>query len=209
MYTPRAFREDDIGALRAAMRRIGAAAIVGRGPDGLVATHAPVEIVAEPEPLGTIRCHFARANPHAGSIASGGELLLVFQGPQGYVTPNWYPSKRASGEVVPTWNYVAIHAYGTARTFDDPALLKAHLAALTDGFESGRPEPWGIDDAPADFVDGMVRAIVGIEIAVTRVEGKWKMSQNRPADDAAGVAAGFRAQGDDALAALVERANGL
>ncbi len=209
MYLPRQFREDRIEVLHAAMLEIGAAAIVGQGPGGLIASHVPIELDPEPTPWGTIRCHFARPNPHAQSIADGGELLLIFQGPQGYVTPNWYPSKGDTGKVVPTWNYVAIHAYGTATPFEDVASLRAHLGALTNRFERGSAVAWKIDDAPADYIDGLCRAIIGLEIRLTRIEGKWKLSQNRPLDDRLGVIDGLRAEGGDAslkMAELVEAA---
>ena len=210
MYLPRKFREDRIEVLHAAMLEIGTAAIVGQGPDGPIASHVPIELDPEPAPWGTIRCHFARPNPHAQSIAGGRELLLIFQGPQGYVSPNWYPSKRETGKVVPTWNYVAIHAYGRATTFEDVDALRAHLAALTDRFEETSAVPWKIDDAPADYIDGLCRAIVGIEIPLSRIEGKWKLSQNRPLPDRLGVIGGLRAQGGDAslkMAELVEAAS--
>ena len=119
MYVPKPFQENRIDVLHAAMKEIGAAAIVGHDADGLVATHAPVELVSRPEPFGTIRIHFARANPHARAIKDGQEPLLIFQGRQGYITPSWYPSKQVTGKVVPTWNYVAVHAYGTATVFED------------------------------------------------------------------------------------------
>jgi transcriptional regulator len=197
MYLPRKFCEDRIEVLHATMLEIGAAAVVGQGPDGPIASHVPIELDPEPAPWGTIRCHFVRANPHAQFVADGQELLLIFQGPQGYVTPNWYPSKRETGKVVPTWNYVAIHAYGRATIFEDVAALRAHLGALTDRFEGRSAVPWKIDDAPADFIDGLCRAIVGIEIPLSRIEGKWKMSQNRPLHDRLGVANGLRALGDE------------
>ncbi len=211
MYLPRMFREERIEVLHAAMLEIGAAAVVGQGPDGPIASNVPIELDPEPAPWGTIRCHFVRANPHAQSVADGQELLLIFQGPQGYVSPNWYPSKRETGKVVPTWNYVAIHAYGSATTFDDVDRLRAHLGALVDRFERGSAVPWKIGDAPADFIDGMCRAIVGMEIPLSRIEGKWKLSQNRPLHDRRGVADGLRALGDETslrMAQLVEAASG-
>jgi transcriptional regulator len=203
------FREQRVEVLHATMLEIGAAAVVGQGPEGLIASHVPIEIDPEPAPWGTIRCHFVRANPHAQSVADGQELLLIFQGPQGYVTPSWYPTKRETGKVVPTWNYVAIHAYGTATTFEDVGALRAHLGALTNRFEADAAVPWKIGDAPADYIDGMCRAIIGIEIRLTRIEGKWKVSQNRSRHDRLGVINGLRAQGDDAkltMAELVEAA---
>ncbi len=211
MYLPRKFREDRIEVLHAAMLEIGAAAIVGQGPDGPIATHVPIELDPEPAPWGSIRCHFVRANPHVQSIANGQELLLIFQGPQGYVTPNWYPSKRDTGKVVPTWNYIAIHAYGRATPFEDVDRLRRHLAALTGRFEAGSAVPWKIDDAPADYIDGLCRAIIGFEIPLSRIEGKWKLSQNRPRHDRLGVIDGLRAQGGEAslkMAELVEAASG-
>jgi transcriptional regulator len=126
------------------------------------------------------------------------------------VTPNWYPSKRETGKVVPTWNYVAIHAYGRATTFEDVDALRAHLAALTNRFEGSSAVPWKIDDAPVDYIDGLCRAIVGIEIPLSRIEGKWKLSQNRSLHDRLGVINGLRAQGGDAslkMAGLVEAAS--
>lgn len=209
MYLPGMFREQRIEVLHAMMLEIGAAAVVGQGPEGLIASHVPIEIDPEPAPRGTIRCHFVRANPHAQSVADGTELLLIFQGPQGYVTPSWYPTKRETGKVVPTWNYVAIHAYGTATTFEDVSVLRAHLGAITNRFEADAAVPWKICDAPVDYIDGMCRAIVDIEIRLTRIEGKWKLSQNRPHHDRLGVINGLRAQGGDAclkMAELVEAA---
>jgi transcriptional regulator len=210
MYVPDAFREQRTDVLHGAMRDIGAAAIVGQGADGLVATHAPIELDPEPAPLGTVRFHFARANPQAQAIGDGRELLLIFQGPQGYVTPSWYPSKSLTGKVVPTWNYVAIHAYGKAEAIADPAKLRAHLAALTDRHERDSREPWKIGNAPADFIDEMCRMIIGIEIRLHRIEGKWKMSQNRSPEDRAGVIVGLRARGravDLEMADLIEAAD--
>lgn len=198
MYVPKAFQEDRTDILHAMMNDVGAAAIVGQGADGLIATHAPIELAPEPAPFGTIRFHVARANPHAKSIKDGQELLLIFQGPQGYVTPSWYPSKPLTGKVVPTWNYVAVHAYGTATMFEGATRLQTHLAALTDRLESDYHLPWKITDAPDTYIDGMCRAIIGFEITLSRIEGKWKLSQNKSPTDRAGVINGFRAKGDSA-----------
>ncbi|MGH1483921.1 MAG: FMN-binding negative transcriptional regulator [Geminicoccales bacterium] len=208
MYVPKPFQETRTDVLHAAMREIGAAAIVGHDANGFLATHAPVELTTEPEPFGTIRIHFARANPHARAIKDGQELLLIFQGHQGYITPSWYPTKQLTGKVVPTWNYVAVHAYGTATVVDDAFKLRAHLAALTNHFENGYDQPWKIDDAPKKFIDGMCRSIIGFEITINRIEGKWKMSQNKSSDDRSGVIDGLHAQGDEAMAGLVEAAQG-
>lgn len=209
MFIPPAFRENRIDVLHKMMRDIGGAVIVGRDSSGLVGTHVPIELDPQPAPLGTLRCHFARANPHSATV-SGSELLLIFQGPQGYVTPSWYPSKHATGKAVPTWNYVAVHAYGTATTFEDIDRLRAHLSALTNYRESPYQIPWKIDDAPESYIDGMCQAIIGIEIKLSRIDGKWKLSQNKSVYDRVGVINGLRSQGDEAsnrMADLVEGAH--
>jgi transcriptional regulator len=208
MYRPEVFREDRIDVLHEMMRQVGVATIVGAGPDGLMATHVPVEIDPHPAPWGTLRCHFARPNPHAEFVADGSELLVIFQGPEGYVTPTWYPTKQVSGKVVPTWNYVAVHAYGNARTFEGPVRLRPHLAALTQQFEAPFEERWSIDDAPPEFIDVMCQAIVGVEIRLSRIEGKRKLSQNRGEQDREGVVRGLRAKGDDASRALADLVEG-
>ena len=214
MYVPNHFREDDPAVLLAEMWRQAAATLVSQGPGGLIASHVPVEVVPENttgEPAsstwGRVRCHLARANPHAKVLAAGGEVLLIFQGAEGYVSPSFYPSKATSGgKAVPTWNYVAIHAYGTPEAFEGEAALRPHLAALTDRHEELRAEPWAIADAPDDFIAMMCKAIIGFDIALSRVEGKWKMSQNRAPADREGAASGLRAEGRADLAALVEAA---
>ena len=138
----------------------------------------------------------------------GEECLVVFQGPQDYVTPSWYATKRETGKVVPTWNYVTVHAWGRPRVMNDDAWLRRQIEDLTASREAQRAEPWLVSDAPEDFVAMQMRAIVGIEIPIPRIEGKWKMSQNRPEADRAGVIAGFRETGDEAIAALVEERDG-
>ena len=209
MYVPRHFRQDDL------CRAIGgdatfhvAATLVSPGADGLIASHVPIEAVADTGTMGLLRCHLARANPHAENSLPAAPVLAIFNGPGGYVSPNWYLSKADHGKVVPTWNYAAIHAYGTAATFTDPDRLHAHVSALTDRFEADQTAPWAVDDAPHDFIAGMLRAIIGVEITLTEVTGKWKMSQNRAPADRAGVIAGLRDTGAAALADEMERARG-
>lgn len=209
MYVPKHFRIDDLAVLHAAMHDAAAATIVSQGPDGLIATHVPIELCREVGDHGSIRCHFARANPHAAAIAEtiagGEELLAIFQGPQGYISPAWYPSKLTNdGKVVPTWNYLAIHAYGTARTFDDFDRLLPHLEALTNRHEAARAEPWAVSDAPDEFVRTLAQGIVGFEITITRIDGKKKMSQNRPPADRKGTVAGLKSHGRADLARLIE-----
>lgn len=196
MYQPAAFRETRVEVMHALMRAHPFAALVTAGHDGMPeADHLPLLIDPQPAPFGTLRGHVARANPlwrnHAGR-----ETLVVFQGPQAYVTPSWYPSKRESGKVVPTWNYAVVHARGPLMVHDDPEWLRGLVTRLTERHESPLARPWGVGDAPAEYIGQMLKAIVGIEIPIARLEGKWKVSQNRSVADRAGVVAGLEARGD-------------
>jgi len=202
MYLPEAFREERVEVLHEMMRTLGAATLISHGSSGLIASQLPIVLDDEPRPWGRISCHLARANSHLDWLRSGGEHMLVFQGPQGYVSPSWYPSKQETEKVVPTWNYVAVHAYGVPLLFEGPAEVRSHLARLTDQFEADRAAPWSIDDAPADFIDALCKGVVGVAIDLSRIEGKWKLSQNRPGQDRLGVVEGLRAEGGDANAAL-------
>ena len=184
------------------------AALVTLGPDGLTADHIPLELDSEPAPLGTLRGHVARANPVWQIYRKDVEALAVFQGPDVYVSPAWYPTKQETGKVVPTWNYAVVHAHGPLRVVDDPEWLRALVTRLTDRHEAGRAQPWRVTDAPADFIDGMLKGIVGLEIPITRLDGKWKMSQNRNAVDRAGVVQALRAAGDGASAAVADLVRG-
>ncbi|HEX8276746.1 MAG TPA: FMN-binding negative transcriptional regulator [Longimicrobiaceae bacterium] len=182
-------------------------ALVTMSADGLFATHLPLVLHRGRGPHGTLEGHVARASPHHRLPLAADEALVIFSGPDAYVTPSWYAAKAEHGKVVPTWNYVAVHVYGTLRFVEDPAFLRRHLRELTERHEAGRERPWEVADAPAEYIAGLERAIVGVEIAVTRVEGKWKMSQNRPAADIDGVARGLAASpdpGDRAVAGIVE-----
>jgi transcriptional regulator len=206
VYVPPFFREDRIEVLHEAIRSAGIAALVTLTKDGLVASHVPLLLETEPAPYGTLVGHLARPNPQAkGAI---GEALVIFQGPDAYVTPSWYATKRETGKVVPTWNYIAIHAAGPIEFFDAPDRLLDVVTRLTEKHESARAAPWAVTDAPADFVQGMLKGIVGFTIPLTRLEGKWKMSQNRPAEDRAGVVAGLAADGREDVAAVVIKAAG-
>jgi transcriptional regulator len=211
MYLPKHFEETRIEVLHALVRAHPLGALVTLGAGGLEANHLPFEIDPAPAPFGTLRGHVARANPVWRELSRGADALAIFQGPAIYVSPSWYPSKQADGKVVPTWNYAVVHAYGPLRAIDDAAWLRAFVERLTNRHESGRPGPWQVSDAPADYVDKMVTAIVGIELPVARLVGKWKASQNRPAADRAGVVAGLEQDGGDAahaMAALVRRTGG-
>jgi transcriptional regulator len=204
MYLPTMFKEDRIEHLHGFIRASGLATLVTRTADGLIASHVPLLLDASPAPYGTLIGHLARPNPQARGAL--GEALAIFQGPDAYITPSWYATKRATGKVVPTWNYVAVHAYGAVEFFDDPARLLDVVTRLTERQESRRGAPWAVSDAPEEFIQGMLKGIVGFAIPVSRLEGKWKMSQNRPADDRAGVVVGLREEGQDAVAVLVDEA---
>ncbi len=209
MYIPAAFNENRIDVLRAFMRDTAFATLVTRAGDAMIASHVPLLHDAAPAPWGTLRGHVARANPHWRALDGGGESLALFVGAQGYVSPNWYPSKREHGRVVPTWNYVAVHAYGTARAIDNRDWLRRLVTDLTQAHEQGLAQPWRIEDAPAEFIDVMLKGIVGFEIRLTRIEGKWKLSQNRPPQDREAAIDGLKARGDAAslavAAAMAER----
>src|ERR1700733_11885596 len=182
------------------------ATLVSMTADGLIASHAPLMLDPEPAPYGILIGHLAKANPHARTADQGVQTLVIFQGPDGYITPSYYAAKKEHGKVVPTWNYAAIHAYGTLEVFDDPDRLLRVVTRLTHQFETPRAQPWAVSDAPGDFVAGMLRGIVGIALPIARLVGKMKMSQNRPAADIPGVVEGLRQDGMDDLAAAVVRA---
>lgn len=204
MYCPAHFAEPRIEILHALMRARPLATLVTLGPDGLDANHIPLLFDATAGPCGMLRGHVARANPLWRS--AGAEALAIFHGPQGYVTPSWYPDKAESGKAVPTWNYAVAHAHGRLCVIDDAVWLRAQIDALTARQEAAFPAPWRVADAPADYIAKMIGAIVGIEIEITHLAGKWKTSQNQPPRNRDGVVAGLRARGardDEEMAALV------
>jgi transcriptional regulator len=205
LYVPPLFKEDRIDVVHAAIRRGGLATLVTLNEGGLIASHVPMLLDAEPAPYGTLLGHVARPNPQARGVTPGVQALAIFQGPDAYITPSWYATKRENGKVVPTWNYVAIHAYGPVEFFDDTERLRAIVTRLTERQESTRGEPWAVTDAPADYIDGMLKGIVGFALPIARLEGKWKMSQNRPAQDRAGVVDGLEDEGREDVAALIPR----
>ena len=167
--------------------------LVTGSDDGMFATHLPLLLDRSRGSHGTLQGHVARANRQHAMSATDAEVLVIFSGPDAYISPSFYPSKAEHGKVVPTWNYVAVHAYGRVRYTSDPALLREHVGRLTAHHEASRATPWSVDDAPAEYVDQQLRAIVGVEIDITRLEGKWKMSQNRSAADIDGVVAALGA----------------
>jgi transcriptional regulator len=207
VYLPAHFAETRVEVLHAAIREAGLATLVTTGPGGLDASHLPFLLEPSPAPLGRLVGHVARGNPAWRETPAGSEALVIFLGPDAYVTPSWYATKRETGKVVPTWNYLAIHATGRVRFFDERERLLELVTRLTDRHERPRTAPWKVSDAPADYVDGLLQAIVGVELEITRLEGKWKASQNRTAADREGVAAGLETEGLGAMARLV-RGNG-
>ena len=209
MYLPAHFKEDRAPVLHELIRAHPFATLVTLDASGLVANHLPMEIDATAGPLGTLRGHVARGNPIWKSPRLDVEALAVFHGPQHYITPSYYATKPATGKVVPTWNYATVHAYGTLRVIDDPAWLRSFVEQLTDRHEAEHARatgdaPWHVGDAPASFLEKQLAAIVGLELPITRIEGKWKVSQNRPAEDRAGVVAGLGRSDDAAARAMAE-----
>ena len=207
MYVPPAFRMDDLPDLHAAIRAARLATLVTSTADGLMATPLPLLLSPEEGPMGTLYGHLARANPQWNTPPLH-EALVIFPGPDAYVSPSWYATKQEHGRVVPTWNYVAVHAHGTPEFFEDEARLLDVVERLTDHYEAPRAEPWSVSDAPARYVQGQLRGIVGLRLPITRLTGKRKMSQNRSAEDRAGVAEALSASGlpsDRDAAALIPR----
>lgn len=180
MYLPKHFAVSDPARLHDLMRAFPLATIVTHGPDGLEANHVPLLLDTEAGPHGTLRGHVARANPLARQTVDS-EILVIFQGDECYISPSGYATKAEHGKVVPTWNYCAVHAYGRLQLVDDADWLLAQLTALTVEHEAGLAKPWAVADAPADYIEKMLGAIVGIEIVIERLIGKWKVSQNQPA----------------------------
>lgn len=208
MYVPNSFAEHDLPTLFAFMEAHSLATLVtSSATHDLFATHLPLVLDRSSGPMGTLVGHVARANPHSRHVTeAAAEALVIFTGPDAYITPEWYVTKQETGRVVPTWNYVAVHVYGVLRLRDEREFLRAHLETLTRRHESDRTTSWRVSDAPADYIDQQLKAIIGIELTIARIEGKWKMSQNRPAADIDGVIQGLsksEAVEDHAVAAIV------
>jgi len=200
MFIPPLFAEDDPEVVAAIIDQARLGLLVTHGPEGLQATHLPF---LHDRGRGRLVGHIARANRQWQ--VSQGPALVVFAGPEAYVSPNWYPSKAVDGKQVPTWNYEAVHVTGAVEWFHDEARLKDVVSRLSDRFEEGRPRPWTLDEAPADYIDRLLRGIVGVEIAIERIEAKRKLSQNKPDADRAGVVAGLTASDDPRDHALARR----
>jgi transcriptional regulator len=196
MYTPNGFAFNDLQALQQQILGTRLALLVTHGEQGLQASHLPLLLNPDEGPNGTLYGHFAKANPQWKELQDGAEALVIFAGAEAYVSPGFYPSKAEHGKVVPTWNYVAVHAYGSAEVFTDADRLRTLVSTLTDRHEAGRAQPWKVADAPADYIDGMLKAIVGFALPIQRLQGKRKLSQNRNAADIAGVREGLAASPD-------------
>ena len=208
MYMPKHHEETDVGVLHALIRAHPLGTWVTPGDGELIANHVPFLLDATRGEHGTLVAHVARANPVWRSFSTSVPSLIAFQGVECYITPSWYASKRAHGKTVPTWNYAVVHANGMPRPIEDAEWLLRHVNALTNTHEAKRDAPWKVADAPREFVDKMLESIVGIEIPIMRIVGKWKVSQNRPAADKQGVVAGLNEHGDvdsREMAALVAR----
>lgn len=203
MYQPPAFREEQLEVLHALIRAHPLATLITAGSNGLIANFVPFVLIDSGD-KGTLRAHVAKANDQVDALRAGDETLVVFHGPEAYITPSWYASKKEHGRVVPTWNYAVVQVRGTPRVIDDSAWIRAQVGALTSSQESRRDEPWNVSDAPEPYIEGQIRAIIGIEIPILSIEGKWKVSQNRSAADRQGVHEGLQAEGiNEAMARLV------
>ena len=209
MYTPAQFKIEDAVEVHALMRAHPFAILITHGADGTTATHLPTVLkVDDASPLGRVECHVARPNPQWKTFTAEADALMIFQGPEAYIRPGWYPSKVEHGKAVPTWNYAAVHAYGPLRVINDKAWLRAHVGELSDQQEAPYTERWSMAEAPAGYLDVMARGIVGLTLDIMRLEGKAKMSQNREMRDRAGVVEGLRGrdEGHDAkTATLVDK----
>ncbi len=202
MYQPSAFREEHLETLHALIRAHPLATLITAGTSGLIANLVPF-ILSDAGVKGTLRAHIAKANDQVDALKAGAESLVVFHGPEAYITPSWYASKKEHGRVVPTWNYVVVQVRGTPRIIEDPVWIRAQITDLTSGQENQRAEPWKVTDAPEPFIQEQIRAIIGVEIPILSIEGKWKVSQNRSAADRRGVYEGLLAEGRKDMAGLV------
>lgn len=209
MYVPHHFEEARTEVMHAFMRAHPFATLVTLASDGITANHIPLLLSDTQAPFGTLQGHVARANPLWRDISST-EVLAIFQGPRAYITPSWYPTKQETGKVVPTWNYSVVHARAELRVVDDAGWLKSHLTRLTATHEADSAQPWALSNAPENYIERLIAGVVGIELAITSLSGKWKVSQNQPAVNRAGVVQGLRARGsenDKFMASLVADAS--
>jgi transcriptional regulator len=207
MYIPKHFEEPRIDVLQTLIRDYPLATLVTLSADGLNANHIPLHWVEEGgSPYGSLRGHIARSNPLWSDFDPHSEVLAVFQSENAYISPSWYATKQQTGKVVPTWNYAAVHAYGKLTIIDDSAWIRRQLEVMTLESEAEFPEPWSVADAPADFTERLITQIIGIEISVTRLQGKWKVSQNQPPENQSSVIEALRKFDQPAMANLVAEA---
>ena len=202
MYLPQQFAEANLDVLHDLIRAHPLGTLVMLADAELCANHIP--FLLHHDGGGRLHGHMSRANPLWRYFGGALEALVIFHGPQAYVSPSWYPSRAVDGRVVPTWNYAVVHAYGTPRAIHDPGWLLAHVTQLTGAHEAGQAQPWRVGTAPKDYVEQMISGIVGVEIPISRLEGKWKVSQNRKRSDQLGVCAGLQAQGTDGARAMAD-----
>lgn len=208
MYVPSHFKHNDVATLQGYIRDYAFGLLVIADDEGIEANHVPFYLsVAEDGSLGSLQCHLARGNRVWQRIENSRFVLAVFQGPEAYVSPSWYPSKADTGRVVPTWNYLAVHAEGPAEVIQDAAWLKEHLCQLTHQHESARAEPWAVEDAPEDYTEGLMRGIVGIEIKIEKLTGKLKASQNQTESNRVGVKSGLKEDSAAHACAMAEFIN--
>lgn len=211
MYVPAHFAETRVEVLHQLVRTHPFGALVVLASHGLEANHLPFEIDPHPAPFGTLRGHVARANPVWRDFSPQVDALVLFEGPHAYISPAWYPTKKEHGKVVPTWNYAVVHARGPLRAIEDRRWLRQFVEQLTNRYETARSDPWQVSDAPAPFIDTLIESIVGIEIPIAQLTGKWKVSQNRPTKDRIGVADALMQlpqESNHAMAALVQEKGG-
>jgi transcriptional regulator len=204
MYIPPQFAQPDIETLHEMIRNHPLATLITLGANGIDANHIPLHFLPTPEPYGALRGHIARANPLLQNFVADAETLAIFHGAEAYISPSWYATKQETGKVVPTWNYAVVHAYGVLRIIDDAAWIRTQLEALTLHNEADFPHPWAVSDAPQDFTEKLIEAVVGIELVITRLMGKWKVSQNQPLQNQNSVIAGLSVSGQAEMANLVK-----
>jgi transcriptional regulator len=209
MYTPKAFEVTDLPMLHAAMKESELATLVTITTNGLVATHLPLLLDEAKGEYGTLTGHVSRANVQWRETDSNAEALIIFLGLDSYISPNWYPAKQETGRVVPTWNYAAIHAYGRITFIEDPEWLRTMVTDLTKKHEASFPAPWQVTDAPAVYIDSQLKAIVGFEFQIVRLEGKQKFNQNRSVEDRLGVIQGLRELEDERKTQVAELMEGI
>ncbi|MGZ8158265.1 MAG: FMN-binding negative transcriptional regulator [Methylobacter sp.] len=207
MYIPPQFEQPDIDVMRDLIRNRPLATLVTLGANGINANHIPLHFSPTPGPFGVLRGHIARANPLWRDLFSDVETLAIVHGPDAYVSPSWYATKQEAGKVVPTWNYAVVHAYGFLRIIDDAFWVRTQLEALTQQNEAAFPEPWAVSDAPEDFTEKLIGAVVGIEMVITRLIGKWKVSQNQPPQNQRSVIQGLNASGQSEAVAMAAMVN--